>query len=92
VFKHVEKVIYAAQRTKGEEEFEYQLLADALALILQSPDTPADLRNTVERASADLAVETNAQDTTDPDNLREWFPVALDRLKQKGASKDEAQG
>jgi hypothetical protein len=83
VWHNLEKILWAAERTDNEEEFEQQVLADALALVIQSPHTPEALRGQLEQSILDIEGETDAQEPLDPDNLREWFPIALRRLKEQ---------
>jgi hypothetical protein len=92
VFVHVEKLVWAAQRTNGEEEFKHQVLADAVALLLESPHTPDGLRRSIADDLLSISSDTRASGPLDPDNVREWFPIALARLAGKEQSRhDEAK-
>lgn len=89
VIERVETVLWAAQRTNSEEEFEHQVLADALALVIKSVYTPQALYNDLVQMLCDISMETKAQDPADPDNIREWFPIALARLKKQKQEQSE---
>jgi hypothetical protein len=82
LWHYVERLLYASQRCESEEGFERQMLADALALVISSPHTPVELHDDLVQRLCDISNSTKVQDPADPDNVREWFPLALRKLKQ----------
>lgn len=52
--------------------------------MLESPHTPDGLRRSVADDLLSISSDTSASDPLDPDNVREWFPIALGRLNEKG--------
>jgi hypothetical protein len=87
---HLMRVLIVAEEAEGQEAFEREILTEAVALLLQSDDAPSQLHNALSDSLNEILEDTQANDALDPDNVRAWFPTALQRLKEKEQSRHEA--
>jgi hypothetical protein len=89
VRKQLAEVLITAEEAESPEQFEWQSLANALALVVGSEHTPTNLYNDITESLMELARSTRAQDPADPENLRVWLPTALQRLQKQKEEKAE---
>jgi hypothetical protein len=77
------EVLEARDQSVTGERFQCQMLANAIALVLSSDYTPTNVHNELGDAINEMTNERANPDPFQPDFLREWLPLALERLKAK---------
>jgi len=86
---HLSNILNWREMTQGGQEFERQLVAGAVAQILQSPETPEALREVVGRCIGELHSQVELFDLTEPEQVREFFSDVIAGLA-KGSQPEQA--
>ena len=83
VIEPVSSLLMRARDYPYDTDYNKQVLAIALSIVIANPYTPKAMCNSIAEHLAGLHDKANIQDAAAPDYITEWLPVALKRRRRE---------
>ena len=87
VIDPVSSLLMRARDYLDDTDYNKQVLAIALSIVIANPYTPAAMRISIAEHLASLHGKANIQDAAAPEYITEWLPLALRKAEEKGQSR-----
>lgn len=89
--EHLCQLLYMRERSESPVEFEREMIAFSVALLLESDETPLGLHNLIADEVINMHNKAEIYDVLDPENVREQFGAVVAALAGDGEPEGERE-